>query len=610
MVPKNLMRLRLSTIIILVMITFSGCGNGKKGSDQNSSATQDLSTLKNKYPREKSLYIGGFQWGAPQSFNPLAVTPAWPVTGNVNLLYEAMFGYDLLDGSLKGILGKSFSLEGNVLKINLRNEARWQNGEPLTSEDVVYTFILQKNYPTTFSYVWNYITDIKAAGSYEVIITLNPKMFNPLVVQDVIASLPILPSKIFKQIEDSAFKTVAQETGAAPANIDVVERIREFKNDQTPVGSGPYTLDYYSNESIVLRRVENYWGNILHNGKEPAPQHIIHIAYQTNDKFNEALQNGELDLSQNFFPEIWKMFDVGVGTWYKKEPYYIPGIIPALLMGLTKEPFSDVAFRKAVTHCINYEQIRVLALFGYSFPLRPGIIMPFGYEKQFFSEEDATAFGALYDPLRAKSILTDAGYTWGPDSLLIDPKGKKIRPLYATCPKGWTDWEKALEISVSAMRSIGIDVHTKFVEYAEWDNDLKRGLFDFTMKTPQPEQTASLPWSRFEKIMSSNDLRPVGEVMYRNEGRYRNPAADKLLSAIPNTKDPETLKKLYRELNKLFTDEMPVIPLMYRPWLFYQFSTKHWSNFPTEQKPYAAPQCLMVGAGVEALWGIVPAVKK
>jgi peptide/nickel transport system substrate-binding protein len=49
---------------------------------------------------------------------------------------------------------------------------------------------------------------------------------------------------------------------------------------------------------------------------------------------------------------------------------------------------------------------------------------------------------------------------------------------------------------------------------------------------------------------------------------------------------------------------------MYRPWLFYQFSTKHWSNFPTEQNPYAAPQCLMVGAGVEALWGIVPAVKK
>jgi peptide/nickel transport system substrate-binding protein len=51
-------------------------------------------------------------------------------------------------------------------------------------------------------------------------------------------------------------------------------------------------------------------------------------------------------------------------------------------------------------------------------------------------------------------------------------------------------------------------------------------------------------------------------------------------------------------------EEMPIIPLMYRPWLFYQFSTKHWSNFPTESNPYAPPQCLMVGAGITALWGI------
>lgn len=598
--------------IIITVAIVTGCGKANKESSNKSPvavySTPD--TLLSRFPREQSLYIGGFQWGPPTSFNPLAVTPAWPVAGNINLLYEAMFGYNSLDGSLRGILGQSFKFEGRVLKIHLHNEAKWQDGDSLTSADVVYSFLLHRSYPTSFSYIWNYIADIKASGAHDIAITLNDKMFNPLVAEDIIASLPILPAKTFKQIEDSAFKSISQESGTAPSDIDVIEKIRDFKNDQKPVGSGPYALECYSDRSIVLKRVDNYWGNILHSGKQPAPQFIIHSTYSTNDEFNVALQKGDLDLSQNFFPEIWKAFHSGVGTWYSSAPYYIPGIMPALLMGLTREPFGDVAFRKAVAHSIDYEEIRSIALYGYSLPLQPGLIFPFGSEKQFFSEEDATAFGSLYDPVKAKEILRSAGYSWGSDSMLIDPKGKKVRPLYATCPKGWADWEKALEIAVYGMRAIGIDVQEKVVEYADWDNGLKRGLFDFTMKTPLSEQSASMPWSRFEQIMASTDLHLVGEVTYRNEERYKNPLADSLLAAIPCAKDPQTLKKLYRDLNKLFMEEMPIIPLMYRPWLFYQFNSNHWNNFPTVENPYAAPQCLMVGAGIEALWGIVPAAKK
>lgn len=110
--------------------------------------------------------------------------------------------------------------------------------------------------------------------------------------------------------------------------------------------------------------------------------------------------------------------------------------------------------------------------------------------------------------------------------------------------------------------------------------------------------------------MSSHNLLPVGEVMFRNEGRYQNKKADKLLKEIPELTDPEKIKAAYREINQLFMDEMPIIPLMYRPWFFYQFSTKYWTNFPTEKNPYAPPQCLMVGAGVSGLWGILPSEKK
>jgi peptide/nickel transport system substrate-binding protein len=590
------------TLAAALLCLVAGCGREKKDSAQQDTGNAG-------YPRSQTLYVGGFQWGPPSSFNPLAVSPAWPVTGNVNLIYEALFGYDLLDGKLKGVIGESYTIANGRMEILLQKSARWQDGNPLTADDVVYSFELHHKYATIFSSAWNYITQIKKIDDHRVEFILNKENYNPLIVRDMIAAVQILPRAVMEALEKEAFEKVAAEAGAAPGNADVLGKIREFKNDTKPVGSGPYTLETYTDNQIVLKRIDDYWGNELYGGKPPAPLYIIHQAYENNDKFNQALQEGNLDISQTFCPRIWDKFSYGVGTWFDKEPYYIPGIIPALLMSVTKKPFSDVNFRRAVAHAIDYEKIRTEAMYGYSLELSPGLIVPFGAEKEFFSADDASSFGKMYDPEEARRILKKAGYRWGDDGMLkiSNPKGEPLI-LYATCPKGWTDWEATINIAVAGMREIGINVEAKFLEYPEWDNSLKSGMFDFSMKTPLPEQAASLPWSRFVQVMSSLDLLPVGEVMYRNEGRYRNARADELLAEIPGVTDPTRLKQLYREINQLFMRELPIIPLMYRPWFFYQFSTRYWTNFPTEKNPYAPPQCLMVGAGVKALWGITSTV--
>lgn len=560
-------------------------------------------------PREQTLYIGGFQWGPPASFNPLAVTPAWPVTGNVNLMYEAMFGFNQLDGKLHGILGESYEKHANQITINLNKMACWSDGEPLTATDVVYTLLCHKRYTTNFSLVWNYIDSVYADGKNTVVIEFNDKDYNPLIVQDVIAGLPILPEKVFSALEKNAFES-AGERSVAPDNNEILEKLREFKNDSGIVISGPYGLYAYTDEKIILKRRDNYWGRVLHDGQLPSPSYIVHSSFPTNGDYNQALKDGRLDLSSTFFPEIWKSFDRGIKTWYAESPYYIPGAIPSLYMGLSKAPFDDASFRQAVAHAIDYEKIRKEAVYGYSPRLRAGFILPFGPEKQFFSEEEMNRSGNLYDPVTARKILKKAGYSWGRDSMLIDPSGNKIRTLSVQCPQGWSDWEATIRVIVEGLRSVGIDVRERFVDYGTWDDELKRGLFDFSMKTPYPDQTASLPWSRFEQVMNSKDLAPVGEVVFRNEGRYKNPIADSLLKQIPSATNPEQLIKLYRDLNQLFAAEMPVIPLMYRPWLFYQFNTKYWDNYPVGENAYAPPQCLMVGAGIEALWGITSTQSK
>ena len=102
--------------------------------------------------------------------------------------------------------------------------------------------------------------------------------------------------------------------------------------------------------------------------------------------------------------------------------------------------------------------------------------------------------------------------------------------------------------------------------------------------------------------------------MWENQGRYNNPDSkdynpkvDKLLRLIPTLTDKEEIVKAYRELNVIFMQEQPALPLVYRPEEFYNFSIKNWTNFATEKNPYAAPQLPCFGTGRNMLWEIKPA---
>src|SRR5690554_1655919 len=158
------------TSISIFMLLMNCSGNRESGSDSKGLL---------QFPREQTLYVGGFQWGAPATFNPLAVTPAWPITGNMNLIYEALFGYDLLDGKLQGVIGKSYEFKGASLEVTLHEKARWHNGDHLTSDDVVYSFNLHKKYNTNFSNIWNGIVSVKKNGKHSVLFELDPEEYNP-----------------------------------------------------------------------------------------------------------------------------------------------------------------------------------------------------------------------------------------------------------------------------------------------------------------------------------------------------------------------------------------------------------------------------------------------
>jgi len=569
-------------------------------------------TTSDGFPREKTLYLAGFQWGDPNTFNPLSDWPAFPVGGNYNLMYEPLVVFNSISGKMEALLASAPEQTADAITVKMNPKARWSDGKPLTSDDVKYTFEMGKRFGgATTAYVWDFISgitvDTVADGAAQVervsFLINKEKRNNPLVVMDILQNIRIIPKH--------SIEVLLEKVGGE------LSELQKLKFDSLPVVSGPYNLLNYSNEKIVLKRRDDYWGSAaMYNDKLPKPVYIIHPIYKSNDHFSIALQQGNLDVSATFIPRIWMKTKDGVATWYKKEPYFVPATIPMLQINCTRYPLSDKNVRKAMACAINYQDVRELAVSGYSPPILSGLILPFGMEQTYCSAEDVQKYGVTFDPERAKKIMTDAGYTSvfdaeGKLDHVKNAKGEKVPTMYIKSPAGWSDWESMVQIAVKGMRAAGIDVREGFVDAGLYWQCMPVGDFDLVMQKPVPSVTPSKPWSRFDAVMSSRNWKAEGEKMNENQGRYNNPNSkgynpevDNLLKLIPTLTDEVEKVKAYRKLNIIFMEDMPALPLAYLPEQFYEFSTKNWTNFPTEDNPYAPPQCLCFGAGTKSLWQI------
>jgi len=578
--------LTLSYLSMTVAFMLTGCKEEVSKTPKN---------LVSDYPRNETLYIGGFDWAPPTTFNPLDPDPNFPTDGNIRLMYESLLAYNQLTGDLDPMLADSYSQTDSTVTVHLDTRAKWNNGEKITVEDVIYTFKIDSILPTAHHNNWKHIKTVSADSDNHITFHLAANR-NPLMVLNAIAETSILPKSVFEPLVKSA-------KNGKSYNMD---KILIFKNENKPVASGPYTLKTYAPDQIVLERVENYWRTSKYGGKKPAPKYIIHPIYDGNDNFNNAMIKGNLDISSIYLPRIWEKAKDSIRAWSREEPYQLPATITVLVVATQKEPFNNVSFRRALAHAIDFEKIKARALSNYTPTMQPGFILPFGPEKKYFNKEDADEFGYSYNTEKAREILAEAGYSWNEEGKLLDKKKKPVRNISIECPQGWTDWIDAINVIVESFAEIGITAVPSIVDYNIWDMNLRKGTFDLSMKTPPTEHSVACPWNRFYQILTDIGYKPIGEEAFANQGRFHDDGISMLLNEIPTITREDSLIQAYRELNKLFMQTVPVLPIMYRPSTFYQFSTKHWTNFPTAENPYAPPNNLVVATGVSALWEIVP----
>ena len=97
-----------------------------------------------------------------------------------------------------------------------------------------------------------------------------------------------------------------------------------------------------------------------------------------------------------------------------------------------------------------------------------------------------------------------------------------------------------------------------------------------------------------------------GASAFYNYGRFSHPQVAGLLDQAA-TASNDAVKGLYKQLDDIFRENAPMIPLMYRPLDFFEYNATYWKGFPSAKNPTGCPT--FRGDGIAWLYGLSPKSK-
>ena len=389
----------------------------------------------------------------------------------------------------------------------MQDGTAWSDGQPLTTDDVIYSYELAKtNADLRYSTLYDYITSITATGDRALEVKLNPERLNPGMVKNFLTDIRIIPQHIWAE----------REGGDTPLSQFV---------DMEPVASGPYKLFQYSPERIALVRDDNYWGKDVYG--LPAPKYYVHPIFKSNDEGNLALQNGDIDWSQQFVPQIWQMWEGGaqVGTWLKDEPYYIPGSIPIMIINVHKPGLDNPLVRQAIAYAIPYEDIVGTAMYN------RGIGM-FGGPETVTTTAWPQPSPYVYDLDRARALLAEAGYPNGRNEKTGEPL-----VVYLDTTGGGMGEKSRLDWLTRQSNKIKVQLVVRATDFNRFQEKIRKGnvqiyFLGWNADYPDPENFFFLLDGNEGKVAKGGE----------NASNYVNPEFDRLFLRMKNMENtPERL---------------------------------------------------------------------
>ena len=444
--------------------------------------------------------------------------------------------------------------DGKSYTLHLRRGVRFSDGQPLTVDDVLFTFQVY--------------LDEKINSPQRDLLVVGGKPLHVIRVDDDVVrfdlaqpyaaaerlfdSVAILP----KHLLESAYKEgkLAQAWGATtPSNLIA--------------GLGPYRLkEYVPGQRIVFERNPYYWKEDAKGTRLPyldeisfrivasEDAQVIRFQAAEADLVNRISADDYLTLEKDQQSRGYRLYDLGPSLDYNFLLFNLNDLPPEQFSEIAWKQawFGDVRFRQAVSSAIDRDGIvrlvyhgRAQALWGH---VSPG-------NRRWIDRE-------LLRPARSvehgKQLLREAGFSWRDDGALLDSQGRPVEFTLLTSASN-PDRQKIATLLQDDLKQIGMDVHVVPLEF--------RALLDRVFNTKKYEACI------LRLSIGDADPNPEMNVWLSNGSTHlwhlgeEKPATpweaeiDRLMQEQLTTLDYRARKKLYDRMQQIEAENLPLIPL-------------------------------------------------
>jgi peptide/nickel transport system substrate-binding protein len=433
--------------------------------------------------------------------------------------------------------------QGVELTVRLHPDAKWGDGKPVSSRDVIFTWQVGRHPRSGVgeAELFRRILAIEAKDEKTVTIRLDRVHFK----YNDLSGLQILPEHLERK----------------PFEADPFEYKNRTLFDTDPANPalhfGPYRIsEVVKNAHIALERNPGWYG------QQPAFRRIVVKVIGNISALEANFLSGDVDYVAG---ELGLTIEQVLALEAKhKDRYrfvYKPGLSYEHLNPNLEHPIlGDRRVRQALLHAVDRDAI-VKQLFAGRQQVAHSSVNPLDW----MATDSIPHY--RYDPARAKQLLEDAGWKLGAGGIRQNDKGEKLSFSLMTTA-GNRSRELVQQVLQSQWRQVGIDARIK--------NEPARVFFGTTVRERKFDGIAMFAWISAPESVPQSTLHstmiPTRENNFsgQNVVGYNNKAMDELIDGIEIELDREKRRALWHRLQRLYAEDLPALPLFFRaePYIF------------------------------------------
>lgn len=423
--------------------------------------------------------------------------------------------------------------DGKSLTLNLRKDAVFHDGKPITSEDVAFSLMaIKKNHP--FDSMLAPLEKVETPDKYTAILLMNKP--HPAIVLAMSPALaPILPKHIYGDGQD--LKT-------------------HPRNSKDVVGSGPFKLATFEpGRRVMLEKFDKYFLK----GKPYLDKIVIDVTPDVTPTI-VGFERGTVQMLP-FFSNTTDLKRLQENKQIVITPkgYEGVGAMNWLAYNIKDKALSDVRVRKAIAYTVDMNFINKALNGGYSQSAN-GPIVP----SSPFATKDLETYPV--DLKKAAALLDEAGFKVGPD--------KTRMKLTLDFVPGTANTKTLAEYLRAQLKKVDVaaEVRTS-ADFPSWAKRMADHDFQLSIDTVFNWGDPVIGVHR--TYLTSN----IKNQVWTNTQSYSNKKVDELLEQAGQEIDPAKRKELYAQFQKIVADELPVRFLNLVP--YHTLTRANVGNVPT-----------------------------